>query len=86
MSGVLIFLVATLGEQDGSRLMYDVFSREGFLVASWMFAVFSLMFVMMPVELLTQRWGRPNAELALRPCCRTWAIPRRPRNCCCAPP
>lgn len=63
--GALIFLVTTLGDHDGSHLLHDVFSREGFVVASWMFAVFSLMFVMMPVELLTQRWGRPNAELPL---------------------
>ncbi len=63
--GALIFLVTTLDDHDGSHLLHDVFSREGFVAMSWMFAVFSLMAVMMPVELLILRWRRPNAELSL---------------------
>ena len=63
--GTLIFFVVTLGDHDGSRLLHYVFSRDGFVALSWMFAVFSLMVVMMPVEVLTLRWGRSNAELSL---------------------
>lgn len=61
----LIFAVVTLGNHDASRLLHYVFSRDGFRAVSWMFAVFSLMIVMLPVELLALRWGRPNAELSL---------------------
>ena len=61
----LIFFVVTLGGNDVSRLLHYVFSRDGFVPLSWLFAVFSLVLVMVPVELLILRWGRPNAELSL---------------------
>lgn len=61
----VIFFVSTLGRLDVSRLLHYVYSRDGFRAVSWMFPVFGLMIVIMPVELLTLRWGRPNAELPL---------------------
>ncbi|MEO6799098.1 MAG: hypothetical protein ABI178_04105 [Rhodanobacter sp.] len=61
----LIFFVVTLGSHDVSRLLHYVFSRDGFRMVSGLFAVFSMLIVVMPVELLTLRWGRTNAELPL---------------------
>lgn len=62
---VLVFFGATLGDHGVSRALHYVFSRGGFVPLSWLFAVVSLMLVMMSVELLTLRWGRVNAELPL---------------------
>jgi hypothetical protein len=55
----------TFGDHGVLRALHYVFSRDGFVALSWLFAVFSLALVMMPVELLTLRWGRVNAELPL---------------------
>lgn len=55
----------TFGDHGVSQALNYVFSRDGFVALSWLFAVFSLAIVMMPVELLTLRWGRVNAELPL---------------------
>lgn len=61
----LIYFALTLDDQGFSRALHYIFSRNGFRALSWVFAVFSLAVVMMPVELLTLRWSRPNAELPL---------------------
>ena len=61
----LVLLVTTLDDHRLSHVLYYVFSREGFVAASWVFAVCGLALVMTPVELLTLRWGRRNAELPL---------------------
>jgi hypothetical protein len=61
----LVFSGATFGDHGVSQALHYVFSRDGFVALSWLFAVFSLALVMMPVELLTLRWGRVNAELPL---------------------
>jgi hypothetical protein len=62
---VLVFSGATFGDHSVSQALNYVFSRDGFVALSWLFAVFSLAIVMMPVELLTLRWSRVNAELPL---------------------
>lgn len=61
----LIFFGVTFNDSGFSSSLHYAFSRDGFRVASWMFAVFALGIVLMPVELLILRWGRANAELPL---------------------
>lgn len=61
----LVFFGVTFGDQSVSDALHYVVSLDGFVAASWMFTVFALAFVMQPVELLTLRWGRVNAELPL---------------------
>lgn len=61
----LLLFVVTLGDHGESRLLHYLFSRDGFVVVSWLFAVLGLAIVMMPVEVLTLRWGRTNAEVPL---------------------
>lgn len=61
----VIFFVVTLKDAGLSSALSYVFSRDGFRAESWMFAVFGVGIVMIPVELLILRWGRANAELPL---------------------
>jgi hypothetical protein len=61
----LVFFGATLDDHSVARALHYAFSRDGFVALSWLFAVFSLALVMAPVELLTLRWSRMNAELPL---------------------
>ncbi len=61
----LVFFGVTFGDHSVSGALHYVFSHDGFVAASWMFAVFALASVMQPVELLTLRWGRVNSELPL---------------------
>ncbi|HWU77432.1 MAG TPA: hypothetical protein VN043_13095 [Rhodanobacter sp.] len=64
MMGMIFFFI-TLDDDGLANALHYAFSREGFRMVSWMFGIFSLLIVMMPVELLTLRWRRMNAELPL---------------------
>ena len=60
-----LLLVAASGDLGGAGLVHYLFSADGFVISGCMFAMFSLMVVVMPSELLALRWSRPNAELPL---------------------
>ena len=62
--GMILFFVPFEGT-GLSQLLHGLFAHPRFWLASWMFAMVALGVVMMPVELLTLRWGRVNAELPL---------------------
>lgn len=57
--------IVTPGHYWLSHVLHDVFSRENFMMAIWVFAVYGLALVMISVERLTLRWRRVNAELPL---------------------
>jgi len=61
----LFLFVITMGDVDPSQLPHYLFSRDGFPIEGWMFAVLSLVVPMATIELLLLRWGRVNAELPL---------------------
>jgi hypothetical protein len=61
----LLLLVVTAGDHAGVRLVHYLLSPDGFVVCGWMFAMLSLLVVVMPIELLALRWSRLNAELPL---------------------
>lgn len=63
--GALVFFLATRDDHGLLRLLSYLFSEDGFRTMSWMLPIFSVMVVVLPMELLTLRWGRVNAELPL---------------------
>lgn len=62
---LLMYFMSSQDDGNASWLLHLLFSREGFLMLSSLFAVLSLLLVMMPVELLGLRWSRANAELSV---------------------
>jgi len=62
--GLLLFGI-TRFDPAAERWVQYVFSRQGFIFAGLIYAVFCLAWVMAVVELLTLRWERSNAELPL---------------------
>ena len=64
LTGLFLFVV-TFGDHGAEQALRYLFSRAGFRVVSSMLAVFGLMVVILPAELLAQHWGRVNTELSL---------------------
>lgn len=61
----LLFFSVTIDDHSARRLVHYLFGHQGLIVIGWVLAVGCLGVVMMPVELLTLRWERINAELPL---------------------
>lgn len=61
----LVFFIVTFGDESLFGVLDYVLGADGFRAMSWVLPVFSVMVVVLPVELLAQRWGQVNAELPL---------------------